>query len=44
MAAQPDLLKLDKLITNKFSLEQINDAVDAMARRQIKGRWVCELE
>jgi S-(hydroxymethyl)glutathione dehydrogenase/alcohol dehydrogenase len=44
MAAQPDLLKLDKLITNKFRLEQINDVVDAMARRQIKGRWVCELE
>jgi Zn-dependent alcohol dehydrogenase len=44
MAAQPGLLKLDKLVTNKFKLEQINDVVEAMAKRQIKGRWVCALD
>jgi Zn-dependent alcohol dehydrogenase len=44
MATQPDLLKLDKLVTNKFRLEQLNDVVDAMAKRQIKGRWVCEMD
>jgi Zn-dependent alcohol dehydrogenase len=44
MAASSDPLKLDRLITNKFKLEQINDVADAMAKRQIGGRWVCELE
>ena len=34
-------LKLDKLITKKFKLEQINDVADAMLKRQIHGRWVC---
>jgi S-(hydroxymethyl)glutathione dehydrogenase/alcohol dehydrogenase len=34
-------LKLDKLITNKFKLEDINDVVEKMKRRQIRGRWVC---
>jgi Zn-dependent alcohol dehydrogenase len=40
MAMKEDL-KLDKLITNKFKLDQINDVADAMIKRQIKGRWVC---
>jgi S-(hydroxymethyl)glutathione dehydrogenase/alcohol dehydrogenase len=44
MAAKPDVLMLDKLITNRFRLDQINDVVDAMSKRQIRGRWVCELE
>jgi Zn-dependent alcohol dehydrogenase len=44
MAAQPGLLKLDKLVTNKFKLEQINEVAEAMAKRQIKGRWVCALD
>jgi S-(hydroxymethyl)glutathione dehydrogenase/alcohol dehydrogenase len=44
MALTPDLLKLDKLVTHKFKLEQINDVVEAMAKRQIRGRWVCALE
>jgi Zn-dependent alcohol dehydrogenase len=44
MAADPDVLKLDKMVTSKFKLEQINDVVDAMAKRQIRGRWVCELD
>ena len=33
-------LKLDKLVTNKFKLEDINDVADKMDKRQIKGRWV----
>ena len=44
MAAQPGLLKLDKLVTKKFKLEQINDVAEAMSKRQIKGRWVCALD
>lgn len=33
-------LKLDKLVTNKFKLEDINDVADQMHKRQIRGRWV----
>ncbi|MGD0486696.1 MAG: Zn-dependent alcohol dehydrogenase [Syntrophorhabdales bacterium] len=33
--------KLDKLVTKKFKVEQINDVADAMVKRQIQGRWVC---
>lgn len=33
-------LKLDKLVTNKFKLEDINDVADKMHKRQIQGRWV----
>jgi Zn-dependent alcohol dehydrogenase len=40
MAMQNDL-KLDKLVTKKFKLKDINDVADAMVKRQIKGRWVC---
>ena len=35
-------LKLDKLVTNKFKLEDINDVADKMLKRQINGRWVLE--
>lgn len=34
-------LKLDKLVTNKFRLEDINDVADKLHKRQIQGRWVC---
>jgi D-arabinose 1-dehydrogenase-like Zn-dependent alcohol dehydrogenase len=34
-------LKLDKLIGRYFKLEEINDVIDAMEKRQIKGRAVC---
>jgi S-(hydroxymethyl)glutathione dehydrogenase/alcohol dehydrogenase len=34
-------LKLDKLVTNKFKLEDINDVAEKMHKRQIQGRWVC---
>ena len=36
--------QLDKLITKKFKLEEINDVADAMVKRRINGRWVCELD
>jgi len=35
-------LMLDKLITKKFRIEDINDVVEAMKNRKIQGRWVCE--
>jgi Zn-dependent alcohol dehydrogenase len=35
-------LKLDKLIDKYFKLEEINDIVDQMEKRQIKGRAVCK--
>jgi S-(hydroxymethyl)glutathione dehydrogenase / alcohol dehydrogenase len=41
MAMKEDL-KLDKLISKKFKLNQINDVADAMVKRQIQGRWVCD--
>jgi Zn-dependent alcohol dehydrogenase len=44
MLMRKDILKLDKLITKKFKVEQINDVVDAMVKKQIKGRWVCAWE
>jgi S-(hydroxymethyl)glutathione dehydrogenase/alcohol dehydrogenase len=34
-------LKLDKLVTKKFGLEEINDVAEKMLKRQIRGRWVC---
>jgi len=37
-------LKLDKLVTKKFRLEEINDVADAMIKRRITGRWVCEFD
>ncbi len=37
-------LKLEKLITKKFKLEEINDVTDAMIKRRITGRWVCEFD
>jgi S-(hydroxymethyl)glutathione dehydrogenase/alcohol dehydrogenase len=40
MAMKGDLM-LDKLITKKFKIEEINDVVEALKNRQIIGRWVC---
>jgi Zn-dependent alcohol dehydrogenase len=34
-------LKLDKLVTNKFRLKDLNDVADKLHKRQIRGRWVC---
>jgi len=39
MAMHEDL-KLDKLVTNKFKMEQINEVAEKMHKRQIRGRWV----
>lgn len=33
-------LKLDKLVTNMFKLEDINDVAENLHKRQIRGRWV----
>ena len=41
MAVRGDF-KLDRLITKKFKIEEINDVAEAMRKRQIVGRWVCE--
>ena len=35
-------LMTEKLITNKFRVEEINDVGQALTRREIQGRWVCE--
>ena len=43
MAMKEDL-KLDKLVTNQFKVEQINDVADKMHKRQIRGRWVLAWE
>ena len=37
-------LKLDKLVTKKFKMEEINDVAKAMEKREIQGRWVCEID
>jgi S-(hydroxymethyl)glutathione dehydrogenase / alcohol dehydrogenase len=34
-------LKIDQLITKIFKLHEINDVAEAMIKRQITGRWVC---
>jgi S-(hydroxymethyl)glutathione dehydrogenase / alcohol dehydrogenase len=39
--AMKEDLKLDKLISKRFKLNQINDVADAMVKRQIRGRWIC---
>jgi S-(hydroxymethyl)glutathione dehydrogenase/alcohol dehydrogenase len=43
MAMTQDM-KLDKLVTNKFRLEDINDVVEKMDKRQVSGRWVCAFD
>ncbi len=35
---------LSKHISRKFKLEEINEAYDALIKRQIVGRWVCEFK
>ena len=34
-------LKLDKLVTNTFRVEDINHVADQMHKKQLRGRWVC---
>jgi S-(hydroxymethyl)glutathione dehydrogenase/alcohol dehydrogenase len=35
-------LKLDRLISKKFRVEEINNVIEAMKNRKIIGRWVCD--
>jgi len=35
-------LPLDKLVTKRYKLEQINEACDALAKGQISGRAIVE--
>lgn len=35
-------LPMDKIITRKFKIEEINEAVEAMKDRTMIGRWVCD--
>jgi Zn-dependent alcohol dehydrogenase len=35
-------LPLDKLVTRRYTLEQINDACDALAHGEIEGRAIVE--
>ena len=37
-------IDLSKLITKKFRLEDLNSVHEAMRKRQILGRWVCEFD
>jgi Zn-dependent alcohol dehydrogenase len=41
MAMKGDLM-LDKLISKKFNVGEINQVIEAMKNRQIIGRWVCD--
>jgi S-(hydroxymethyl)glutathione dehydrogenase/alcohol dehydrogenase len=36
--------KLDKLISRRFKLDEINDVAEAISKRQVIGRWVCSFE
>lgn len=36
-------LRVDQLISRHFKLEELNDVVDAMEKREIIGRWICDL-
>jgi hypothetical protein len=35
-------LMTEKLTSNKFRVEEINDVAKAIERREVIGRWVCE--
>ena len=41
MAMKGDF-KLDKLISKVFKLNEINDVIKAMQKREIVGRWICK--
>jgi len=36
-------LRLGKMISKHFKLEEINEVMEAMEKREIIGRWVCDL-
>jgi Zn-dependent alcohol dehydrogenase len=35
-------IRLDKLITREFKLDEINDVALAMQKHEIIGRWICK--
>lgn len=37
-------LKLDKLVSGKFKLDQINEVNDMLHNRKLHGRWVCQFD
>ena len=37
-----DYIDLNKLISRKFKIDEINDVYNAMTERKIIGRWICE--
>lgn len=37
-------LMIDKIIEGYFRLEEINDIVERMERRELGGRWICKLD
>jgi S-(hydroxymethyl)glutathione dehydrogenase/alcohol dehydrogenase len=41
-AMKGDYIDLGRLISHKFKIEEINDVYEAMHKREIIGRWVCE--
>ena len=43
MAVRGDF-KLDRLIGRRFKIEEINEVVEAMKKREIIGRWLCSWE
>jgi S-(hydroxymethyl)glutathione dehydrogenase/alcohol dehydrogenase len=42
MIQKREYYDLDTLVTGRFKLDDIQDVHDAMTRREIDGRWVCE--
>jgi S-(hydroxymethyl)glutathione dehydrogenase/alcohol dehydrogenase len=44
MIMKGEYYDLGKLITGRFKLDQIQDVYDAMTRREIVGRWVCQFD
>jgi Zn-dependent alcohol dehydrogenase len=44
MIVRGDYIDMDKLISKKFKLEEINEVHKAMANHEIIGRWVCEFD
>jgi S-(hydroxymethyl)glutathione dehydrogenase/alcohol dehydrogenase len=44
MIIRGDYISMDKLISRKFKLEEINDVHKAMANHEIVGRWVCQFD
>jgi len=42
MIVRGEYIGMDKLVTKKFKLDEINDVHQAMHNHEIIGRWVCE--